>query len=75
MCVSKVYSVLKRCRSPSNINSDLHNIFKILICIRILDRHVPRNAKNVKLNIKKSEVIKNCFFMTFFVLSSLFNMQ
>ena len=67
MCVSEVYSVLKRYRSPGNINSGLHNIFKILICIRILDRHVQNNAKKVKLNNKKSEVIKGCFFMTFVV--------
>lgn len=63
MCVSEVCSILWRCRSPGNINSDLHNILKILICIRILDRHVPKNAKKVKLNNEKSEVVKNCFFM------------
>lgn len=65
MCVSEVYSVFRRCRSPGNIKSDLHNIFRTLKQIKTLERHVPRNAKNVKLNIKKSEVIKNCFFMTF----------
>ena len=53
MCVSEVYSVLSRCRSPVNINSDLHNIFKILKHIRILEKRIPKNAKKIKLNIKK----------------------
>lgn len=65
MCVSEIYYVFGRCRSPGNINSDLHNIFKILICIRILDRPVPKNTKIVKLNNKKSKAVKICFFMAF----------
>lgn len=65
MCVSEVYSILWQCRSTGSINSDLHNIFKVLICIRILGRHVPKNAGKVKLNNKKSKVVKNCFFMAF----------
>lgn len=72
MCVSEVYSILWQCRSTGSINSDLHNIFKVLICIRILGRHVPKNTKNVKLNIKKSKAVKICFFMAF-VLSKFFN--
>ena len=65
MCVSEVYSVFRRCRSPGNIKSDLHNIFRTLKQIKTLERHVPRNAKNVKLNIKKSKAVKICFFMAF----------
>lgn len=67
MCVSEIYYVFGRCRSPVDFKSYLHNIFETLKHIRILDRHVPKNANNVKLNIKKSEVVKICFFMAFYV--------
>lgn len=72
MCVSEIYCMFGRCRSSVDFKSYLHNIFKTLKHIRILERHVPKNTKNVKLNIKKSKAVKICFFMAF-VLSKFFN--
>lgn len=63
MCVSETHHVFWRCRSPVSIKSYLHNILETLKHIGILERHVPKNAKKVKLNNEKSEVVKNCFFM------------
>lgn len=38
MCVSEVYSVFRRCRSPGNIKSNLHNIFRTLKQIKTLKK-------------------------------------
>lgn len=76
MCVSEIHHVFWRCRSPVSFKSYLHNIFKTLKHIGILERHIPKNTKKVKLNNKKSEVVKNCFFMAFlFYQNSLINGQ
>ena len=72
MCVSETHHVFWRCRSPVSIKSYLHNILETLKHIGILERHVLKNAKNVKLNNKKSKAVKICFFMAF-VLSKFFN--
>ena len=65
MCVSETHHVFWRCRSPVDFKSYLHNIFEPLKNIRILEKHIPKNTKNVKLNIKKSKAVKICFFMAF----------
>ena len=65
MCVSKIHHVFWRCRSPIDFKFYLHNIFETLKNIRILEKHIPKNMKNVKLNNKKSKAVKICFFMAF----------